>query len=218
MNCVPILNFFVTGYCMRWGKQLAYDTVAPMPKGIFEERNFVNGFFAFVISLVIGIIGGLASGIVELVPVLGFIAAIAIMLFMTIFEYLSIMKCAVADRLGAGFDISQIWQGLKVRFGELCAAALVPMLIVMFVDMILTFVLTIAFMFPLALQIADVTMYSYASLDSMIAIMLAIIPMVIVLWIVNAFLFAFAGLWTFRAVGHYVARYAPSWVANPLYE
>ena len=43
VGCVPILNFYVNGYAMRWSRELFLGKVAPMPDRIFGNRMFING-------------------------------------------------------------------------------------------------------------------------------------------------------------------------------
>ncbi len=131
INIVPILNFFVTGYAMKWGSQLPRDEVLPMPNKIVSEGVFKNGFFAFIISLIVGIVGGIIAGILNLIPVLGVILGIAVYLFLDLFKYLSIMRIAIWDNLGKGFDVKTIFRHIFTgNFGALFCATVLPGIII----------------------------------------------------------------------------------------
>lgn len=210
INCVPILNFFVTGYCMRWSRQLPLDQVQPMPKTIFGERCFVNGFFAFVIALVIGVVNGVCSGILGFIPILGALVSIVLGLFLSLFEALSVMRCAVADNLGAGFDIPQIWDLMKKNFGALLCAVIVPALILTAVVVVISIFLSLIMVVPVAMNIESIAYSAYwgsSEIGAMISLLGALMPFMIVSYLIGMFLSAFYSLLMYRAVGHYIARY-----------
>lgn len=218
VSCVPILNFFVTGYAMRWSRQLLLGRVEPMPQQIFGNRMFVNGFFAFVFMLVVSICLGICGVILEFIPILGAIAYFALALFASAFEYVAVMRIAVADRLGAGFDLAQVWQTCKRNFSALCCATIVPMLIIGAVTMVIAFALSLIIGLPLLGGLFEYansitsSYYSDAQAFNLIMGVLAImLPLFLVVYIVASFISAFQQVLIMRATGHYVARYAQDW-------
>lgn len=229
INIVPILNWVVTGYAMRWSRKLSLGEITSMPKTIFGERNFVNGAFAFLISLILGIIASLAGGVLGIIPILGFLAAIAISLFLAVFQGLSIMRSAIADRLGAAFDIGKIWEALKRKPGQAFCATVLPGVIVGLIVGVVLIVICLLFMIPIIGDIAQIAYHSsysyYSYYDSMdpflvLQILGLFVPMMFVCYVIAAFSEAIIIVWTYRAVGHYVARYALDWASlasNPYY-
>lgn len=133
VNMVPILNFFVSGYAMKWAAQLPHDKVEPMPQKIFSDGVFSQGFYAFVIALVVGFVSGVASGLLALIPILGAICGVAISLFATMLQSLSIMRVAATGKLGGGFQVKSIWNaitGRNAQFGKLFCATVLPGIII----------------------------------------------------------------------------------------
>lgn len=218
VSCVPILNFFVLGYAMRWSRQLFLGKVEPMPQQIFGNRMFVNGFFAFVFSLVLGICVGICGFILEFIPILGMIAYLALALLVSAFEYVAIMRIAVADRLGAGFDLVQVWQTCKRNFSALCCATIVPVLIIGAITTVIVFALSLIIGLPLLgglFQYANsITSWSYSDLEVfnlIIGMLMVMLPLFLVVYIVASFISAFQQVLIMRATGHFVARYAQEW-------
>ncbi len=229
INIVPILNWVVTGYAMRWSRKLSLGEITSMPKTIFGERNFVNGAFAFLIALIIGIVTSLVGGVLGIVPILGFLAAIAVSLFLAMFQGLSIMRSAIADRLGAAFDIGKIWEALKRKPGQAFCATVLPGIIVGLIVGVVLIVICLLFMIPIIGDIAQIAYHSsysyYSYYDSMdpflvLHILSLFVPMMLVCYAIGAFFESIIIVWTYRAIGHYVARYASDWASlasNPYY-
>lgn len=213
VSCVPILNFFVTGYAMRWSRELFLGKVAEMPKRIFGNRMFVNGFFAFVIQLVIGIVVGMCGFILEFIPLMGTLAYFALTILVIPFEYLAIMRAAVADRLGAGFDVSQIWQTGKRNFGALCCATMVPSLIIGAILCAVAFALMLIMWIPIQGAVLSVASqgYGWGSASLFVGVLTAMLPLMLIIYVLTCFSSAFLVVFSLRATGHYVARYAQEW-------
>ncbi len=215
VGCVPILNFYVNGYAMRWSRELFLGKVAPMPDRIFGNRMFINGFFAFIIGLLLSIVGGLCSALLGAVPIVGAICGVAIYLIIALFQYIAVLRTAIADRLGAAFDIAQIWRTCWRNLGALLCATIVPILIYTAVVFVIVFALMVIVGLPLIGTIAEIGVYgssSYAA--ALLSLMGALIPVFLICYIVGCFLDAFLTLLTTRATGHYVARYAQDWKAE----
>lgn len=214
INLVPILNFVVIGYAMRWSRDLLLGKIAPMPEKIFQDRAFVNGFFAFVIGLVVGIVTYICCGILAVVPVLGALAAIALSVFTSMFMYLMIMRTAVFDDLGAGFDIRSCWDVFKKNLGSLFCAAYLPELIVYAASGIIVLVIGGFAIIPMiGIAIGAAAGGTFVSaVGSGLSFLLMAAPVVLIAYIIVCFAGALGTVWSMRAVGHYVAREAQEWV------
>lgn len=217
--CVPILNFYVIGYCMRWARQLVLGKIESMPQRIFEEGNFSQGFYGFVWLFVLSLVCGIASSIISWVPLLGAIAAICILIFQKLFGMVGIMRVAISKQLGSGFDISEDWRALTKNFGSLFCAAILPQLImvgVVFVVVVIMAFMLVALAGASAFQYAP---YSYGGIYdvgfafAMISMLLAMIPAFLICYVVICMVGALVSVWAYRAVGHYVARELPEWKA-----
>lgn len=217
--CVPILNFYVIGYCMRWGRQLVLGKIESMPEKIFEEGNFSQGFYGFVWLFVLGLVCGIASSIISWIPLLGALAAICIYLFQELFGMVGMMRVAISKQLGKGFDISEDWRALTKNFGSLFCASILPQLVMVGVIFIGAIILTfaiIAMIGTASLQYAPYyysSAYDVSSALAMISMMLAMIPAFLVFYVIICIVSALVSVWTYRAVGHYVARELPEWKA-----
>lgn len=228
INIVPILNWVVPGYAMRWSRKLSLGQIDSLPGPIFADRAFVNGAFAFVITLIVGVIGSIVGGIIGIVPILGWLASIFIMLFVSVFQALAVMRAAVADRLGAAFDLGSIWDAMKRRPGQMLCATLVPNLIVGAIVSVVMFFVCMIFLIPLIgdiAQFAQSAAYSSYYYDAYpyrghtglsdlyfsLHIIGLMLPMLLVCYVVGCFAEALGTVWTYRATGHYIARYAPEW-------
>lgn len=131
INMVPILNFFVSGFAMKWARQLPLDKVDGMPTKVLQDGSFLQGFYAWVIGLIVGIVASVISGVLGFVPIIGVLVGVAVSLFLAMFQQLSIMRVAIAGNLAPGFDVAAIWKAICTnRFGKLFCATVLPGLIV----------------------------------------------------------------------------------------
>lgn len=131
INMVPILNFFVSGFAMKWARQLPLDKVDGMPTKVLQDGSFLQGFYAWLISLIVGVVAGVVTTILGVIPVLGALIGVAVSLFMNMFAQLAIMRVAIAGSLGPGFDVAAIWKAIWTnRFGKLFCATVLPGIIV----------------------------------------------------------------------------------------
>lgn len=229
INFIPILNWIIPGYCMRWSRQLVFGKVEDMPKSLFCNRAFINGVFAFVIGLVVAIALWICNLILGFIPIIGWIAIIVLAFFAVMFEYLCYMRAAVADSLGAGFQLSKIWDTFTRNMGSLFCAAVVPNLIIGIITaIVVTIVLSIGMAIVLGGSIFDLidlidsySTYSNSRAGVYIAqlvmqIILSMIPVAIIAGYLGGIGTSLAQLLTFRAMGHWVSRYASDWATDPM--
>ena len=78
--CVPILNFVVAGYLLFWSREVPFGGRSLLPQKIVTGKNFEYGFYAFVLTLVVGLIGGIIGGIFGWMPFIGWVVSIAVSL------------------------------------------------------------------------------------------------------------------------------------------
>lgn len=131
INMVPILNFFVSGFAMKWARQLPLDKVDGMPTKVLQDGSFLQGFYAWLVGLIVGIVASVISGILGFVPIIGALIGVAASLFLAMFQQLSIMRVAIAGNLAPGFDVKAIWKAIWTnRFGKLFCATVLPGIIV----------------------------------------------------------------------------------------
>lgn len=215
VNMVPVLNFFVTGYSMKWAGQLTRDQVGPMPNRIFADGSFLHGFYAFVISLVVGLVGSAIASIFGFVPNIGVFVPVCATLILQMYWALSVMRVEMASNLGPGFDVGVIFKAIfSNRFGKVFSVTIVPKLIVGAAILFLCCSMLVVFGLGTLNTIANVyelTSYGWYSWDYLLQAILAIVPLVFFMYLITAFLGAIATVLTLRATAHYIVRYERTW-------
>lgn len=230
VGLVPILNFFVSGFAMKWARQLPLDQIEGMPKKIFDEGSFLQGFYAFVISLVVGFVSAAASALVGLVPVLGAIVGVAVTLFMAMFQVLSVTRVAISGNLAPGFDVKSIWAVFRAgRLGKLFCATLLPGIIVGVAVVFICGSILVIFGLNSLTSLVDsiqyaqqmeqmaqmnpmMSMFGYSNpWPSVVSQAMALIPLFFVIFLVAMFFAPLSEVLTYRATAHYITRYSHDW-------
>lgn len=218
--CVPILNFVVAGYLLLWSREVPFGGRTPMPAKYVTGKNFEFGFYAFVISLVTGIVFGLVGAILGWIPLLGWIVALAASLASYVAALAMEMRMIMGMNLGDGFNVRDLWEKAKRNWGQLLMATLVPMAIIMGISVLVSIV-AVSIMFllvlgasPAIVAVSSTAEPSFAQVMSLIASIGApIIVVSLLLGVVVSMMEAVAQAVSIRALGHWVARYAPEWTA-----
>ena len=115
--CVPILNFVVAGYLLFWSREVPFGGRSLLPEKIVTGKNFEYGFYAFVLTLVVGLIGGIIGGIFGWIPFIGWVVSIAVSLATYVAGIIMQMRMIMGQSLGDGSG------GFLCKFREvtLCA-------------------------------------------------------------------------------------------------
>lgn len=230
VNMVPILNFFVEGFAMQWARQLPLDKVEGMPTKIFRDGAFLQGFYAFVVALVVGIVSSVVAGVLGFVPVLGALAGLAVALLLSMFKTLSVMRIAISQNLAPGFDVKAIWKALFTnRFGKLFCATLLPGIIVGAASVFVCGSVLVVFGLNSITSLADSVQYAQqmeqmAQMNPMMQMFgygnpwpsvvgqaMGLVPLFFVVYLIAMFLAALSTVLTLRATSHYVTRYQHDW-------
>ena len=230
VNMVPILNFFVEGFAMQWARQLPLDKVEGMPTKIFRDGAFLQGFYAFVVALVVGIVSSVVAGVLGFVPVLGALAGLAAALLLSMFKTLSVMRIAISQNLSSGFDVKAIWKALFTnRFGKLFCATLLPGIIVGAASAFVCGSVLVVFGLNSITSLADSIQYAQqmeqmAQMNPMMQMLgygnpwpsvvgqaMGLVPLFFVVYLIAMFLAALSTVLTLRATSHYVTRYQHDW-------
>lgn len=212
ISCVPILNFVVEGYAVNWAREIPFGGRTQMPRKIITGRNFEVGFYVFLIALVVGLVAGLASSILAVIPILGWLAGLAVSFGASMFQSLMQMRMGITQQLGEGFKISAVWNVLKRNWTGLFCAALIPSLVaagVIFVASLIGVLLMTVAAVPASFAAGGSVVG--AGLGAVAVIVASLVCVVLVL--ACAACLAVAALVTMRAVAHWVARYAPEWAS-----
>ena len=216
IGCVPILNFVVYGYGLNWSREVPFGAKTPLPRQMVSGRNFEYGFYYFLLMLVIGLACGVVSAVGGWVPLIGWLAAVALMLFASMLEPLLGTRMAMMGSLGEGFQAGRAWTVLKRNWTSLLGASVLPSLIVWAVMMVLgtLFVAVglVGFVGPL---VALGSGYGSAAAAAAVGGMGILGLLLVLVWyVVAAAATAIAMVVTLRAVAHWVGRNAPEWAAD----
>lgn len=219
--CVPVLNFAVAGYLLLWSREVPFGGRTPMPQQMVTGKTFEFGFYAFVLTLVVGLVGSVASGIVGWVPLLGWVAAILIVIAVGVAGFTMEMRMIMGLSLGEGFNVKDIWEKGKRNWGQLLLVTVVPQVVVgAIVSVITFFVVMICMLFglgasmPTLFALSNATGPSFAQVMTLIgAIAVPALLGSLVLWVLVCIAEVAAEALTIRGLGHWVARYAPEWTA-----
>lgn len=228
MKCVPILSFYASGYNVQWGARAARGDNAPLPKGVFDRKTFLTGLFMALLTTLLNIANVWMLAL-NFIPFIGFILVFVINLFAGALYSLAVMRMALYKALGQAFELSEIFRAYKKRIGSLLAAACVPAIIV---NVVFVLVLVLILVIIAAVSFAgSSTTYGYPSYggygmygglgamsmlsyDPVGAVLGIISSLGVMFFVIGALFFFFNGLaeiWSMRAVGLWVARFAPEW-------
>ncbi len=218
---IPILNFVVAGYAMRWGRKAMFGNREPLPKEIFADNSFVTGFYWCVLSLVFGIVTCFASFLLAFVPFIGLLAIIAFLIFGSMFIYACGMRIALSGRLEAGFNFSTVWPAYKKGLGSLFCASMLPSIVIGLIVAVVESIIAFIAFIVLGVSVAPLISSSYYYSSSQ-AIISALAPSIIPLTILFLVLIYFAlvatsavELISWRAMGYWAARNASEWLSDP---
>lgn len=193
---VPILNFVGEGYAMQWGRRASYRKGDQLPEKFFEDNTFVMGFFAFVLSLIAGLIVGLCGG----APII----ALAVTAFLYPFLSLCILRVAIIGRLGAGFELGNIWEKAQRNWKGGMGAYWFPMLIAAAAAVVIVLILCGS---------TGISILAFSS-DTALGYGLGFFG--VLMWLVGFYVVCVVSFAStciaYRAIGYWIARFAPEWV------
>ncbi len=214
VQCVPILNFVVSGYAYNWSREVPFGAKSGLPQSVVTGRNFEIGFYLFVINIVFGLVGSLIATVFALVPLIGWIAAFLVEFVVLMFVGLASMRTALLGQLGEGFSLSKLWTVFQRNWSNLLIVVLVPSLVVGFIGTVFAMLFSIIGFGGLA---ASGALLSSANAIEAVSYMVVgtagifVVLFCIVIYWVMCSLSVVSVLLVARGLGHWVARYASEW-------
>ncbi len=239
IELIPILNWVNAGYAMRWSRDLYFGRVESMPKSIFVDRAFVNGAMTFVIQILISLITLIATFMLAIVPLVGWIVALVFSFFMAVLYNAMAMRTAIFDELGAGLSISQVWSGVKGHLGSLIAIWIIPMVVIGLIAFCICGLVAVIGGTLLGTNFLAYFAKLFASyggadalnaaisrdpmLERSIALNLlsyfgSIMPIIILCGYVTCVSNVLAQLMALRATGHFCTRWSSEWRDDPRFD
>lgn len=217
--CVPVLNFAALGYLLWWSREVPFGGRSPMPSAYVTGKNFEFGFYAFVISLVVGLVTGVAGMIVGWIPLLGWIAYMVLMLAASVVVFLMQMRMIMGCTIGDGFKLKDVWEVAKRNWGQLLLVTLVPGIVVGAIVSVLAFVvvlvaLLVGFGGALPSLMASSAAGTLSASDVLVPAVAVAVPTlvgILIVYVLACIAEMVAQALTVRGLGHWVARYAPEW-------
>lgn len=238
LGCVPILNFGVEGFALRWSRDLTLGNREPMPKEVFKKKEILTGFRAWILRIaydfiylflsflavvllaaLFGVFSAEAAAGISMLAI--FLLVLAYAFFYYPVENAAIIRMVTVDYIEGGLNIQKIWQAFRRSMGSAIAGSVVPPLAVGIIQGILLGLLT-AIMTAVATSTFGgyYDMYYYAPYElgymsdfanTLTGLGAGFVFLYAVICLVNAMLSVFAMLIRWRALGHWAARTAPEW-------
>ncbi len=221
VNCVPILNWTVDGYMLNWSREVPFGGRTKLPGGIVSGKNFEIGFYAFLISLIVGFVSIVVGGVLGWVPLIGWLASIALGFLLGMVQLLSLLRISMTQQLGEGFKLGAIFGVIGRNWTGLLCAAVVPSILGAVASGILWTIVALICL-PAIIGVVAAAVAVPSSYEMMAALISGIAGMgivgvvvLIVGWVLTCEISAFANMVSYRAVAHWIGRHAPEWAQQP---
>lgn len=239
VSLIPIFGTIVVyGYLLNWAREIAWGYKTPLPARIFgnEQGNLYKlGFFALLVSIVVGIIVSAAEGLLDGGNALSSLAAygnngyyfmgnlmgmaltssvvvLALSIFLTIFNYASWARMSIYGTLSSGFQVDKLWQ--MIRFDTKGILKIVGMsllfgLIMGIVIAVLVFIIVFVF---IGVAIGASYDYGYATNYSLYHLMglgmgsIGLLLLLLVVVYVASVMSVFIDMMVIRALGYWTSQ------------
>ena len=236
LGCVPVLNFGIEGFALRWSRDLMMGAREVMPKQVFRKKEILTGFRAWLARLAYtsgyGIVALLATLLVsgffglfsyEAAAAMGVLCMVVFglgyALFLVPLQCAAIMRMTTVDYLEGSLNLGKIFAGYKRSIGGIMASSLLPIIIVGFIQFIL-YMLFMVIIMAVGAGSPDMMegfIYGYGygyALNGLFSAGAGVLFLVALLGIIMSMLSVFSMLFCWRAVGHWAARFVPEWAAE----
>lgn len=227
---VPILDWVIAGFAVRWGREVCIGVNRRLPVAIFDNRTFSTGAKVWLVGFLYTIILVCLFFLCMVIPVLGPILFIIIYIGCCLILPLLIFQVGLTGKISAGFSgIARALKLFKKAPVKTIAATIVPSFLL---DCLLSFFVGV---FSIAISLGfggslTASSISYLSqltpstsisdapvnlISSLMGLIGSFIVVFIIVWALSKIISAVSTIWTYRAIGHLVAREAPEWMTTP---
>ena len=229
-SLVPILNWCICGFAARWGREICLGVNRRLPSTIVDDDTFITGAKIWFVNLCWGILLVLLAWLFLMIPVAGPILVCLEALIYVFVSPLLNFQVALSSKFSTGFTgISRAFSLLCKKpiktLGSTFSPVLVVNLIVCLFNAIVGGVLLVLVASSLISVIGDFIpqlisgFFAGNDLNSIINTFLenfdSIYTVAAYAFFILYFIFKLAGvianLWTYRSIGHLIAREAPEW-------
>ncbi len=227
-SLVPILSWVVTGFAARWGREVCIGVNRRLPQSIFEQGTFVTGAKIFVVNLLYGLIFFAAFFIFMLIPILGPIVWVCALILFGFISPLLDIQVGLSGKISAGFTgLGRAFKLLSDKPLKTLITTVAPSLVANGVVFVITAAIGgIIFLIMCGTALGSVAGTALISsgnsaylinsgLANLAGIFTGSIFLLYIIWFIFQIAGAVSTVWTYRSIGHFIAREAPEWLAVP---
>ena len=239
---VPVLRWVISGYAVRWGREICLGINRHLPTSIFEEGVFVTGAKIWVLNLLYALALFVISCALFLIPIIGPIIIVLGWFAFFLVSPLLDFQVGLSGKISAGFSgIGRAFKLIAKTPIKTFASTLGPSFILeMAVLVIVAIIFAIIFFVVAGTTTTSLlgllgsmsgkgsysgsTLFGYglygsaanaAALSAALAALGSSTVVLIIVYYVFQVAAALAEIWTNRSLGHLIARLAPEWLAVP---
>ena len=232
-SLVPILNWCICGFAARWGREVCLGVNRRLPSTIVSDDTFISGAKIWFVNLCWGIVLALAVWLLLLIPIAGpVLVAIALLVYVFVAPLLN-FQVALSSKFSTGFTgvgraFSLLWKKPIKTLGSTFSPVLVINLIVGLFSAIVGAILLALVAGSVVSVISDlvsnlVSAFSSgrdfsSAFNAFLDDFDSVFTMSAYAFFILYFIFKLAGvianLWTYRSIGHLIAREAPEWMSE----
>lgn len=232
-SLVPVLNWCICGFAARWGREICLGVNRRLPSTIVSDDTFISGAKIWFVNLCWGIVLVALACLLFLIPVAGPILVCLLLLVYVFVAPLINFQVALSSKLKIGFTgigraFKLLWKKPVKTLGSTFSPVFVVNLIVGVFNVVVGGALLVLVASSLVSVFSDLAsnfvsgFFSGADLSTVLETFLNDFDSVFtasayaffILYFIYKLAGVIANLWTYRAVGHLIAREAPEWLAE----
>lgn len=227
-SLVPILRWIVGGYASRWGREICLGVNRRLPENIFEDGTFVTGAKIWVVNFLYILGFACTFFIFMLIPILGPIIWICAVVAYSFISPLLDFQVALSGKISAGFTgLGRTFKLVADKPLKTLITTVAPSVITSgIVGLVSSIIGGIIFLIMCSGALGSFTstalMYSgntshiiNSGISSIAGVLTGSMILLYLIWFVLQIAGAVSNIWTYRAIGHFIAREAPEWLAVP---
>ena len=230
-SLVPVLNWCICGFAARWGREICLGVNRRLPSTIVSDDTFISGAKIWFVNLCWGIVLVAIACLLFLIPVAGPVLVCLLFLVYVFVAPLLNFQVALSSKFKTGFTgigraFTLLWKKPAKTLGSTFSPVLVVNLIMGVFNVVVGGALLVLVASSLIGVFSDLAsnfvsgFFSGADLSTVIETFLndfdSVYTVSVYAFFILYFIFKLAGvianLWTYRSVGHLIAREAPEWL------
>lgn len=228
-SLVPILDWCVCGFAARWGREICLGVNRRLPSTIVDDDTFISGAKIWFVNLCWGIGLALVAWILLMIPVAGPLLVCLMLLVYVFVAPLLNFQVALSSKLSTGFTgvsraFSLLCQKPIKTLGSTFSPVLVVNLIVCLFNAIIGGIILVLVGSSLISVTSDLVSGFFSGadwstlFDTFLNNLDSIYTVGAYAFFILYFIFKLAGvianLWTYRSIGHLIARESPEWLGE----